>query len=135
VDGVDGAVAGGAGKAAGGAGGARGVPPRRGRRGVRGDAAPVARDVDSSAAVERDDEQRDLLASVPRWYLAPFVPGMALFIAGVTLDRLAAGATMAAIAPGLARGVGEIVGIFALVALLNYVTSRKLTRAIAALDD
>jgi hypothetical protein len=79
--------------------------------------------------------QRDLLASVPRWYLAPFVPGMALFIAGVTLDRLAAGATMAAIAPGLARGVGEIVGIFALVALLNYVTARKLTRAIAALDD
>ncbi|MGN6271108.1 MAG: hypothetical protein ACTHM0_14580 [Sphingomonas sp.] len=78
--------------------------------------------------------QRDALAGVWRWYLAPLVPGLALLFAGVWRLRSAsdgiAAATIAMLPPVLIAVVA-----FAGIHWLNRVAARRLTRAIAALDD
>jgi hypothetical protein len=78
--------------------------------------------------------QRDLLASVPRWYLGPLVPGMVLLVVGVALDALARGMPMGTVAARLMEPVGIIVGMFGVIAVANHVVAKRLTREIAALD-
>jgi hypothetical protein len=77
--------------------------------------------------------QRDALASVWRWYLAPLVPGLALLFAGVwrlrSLAEGAAAATAAVLPPVLIAIV-----VFGGIHWLNRVAARRLTRAIAVLD-
>ena len=79
--------------------------------------------------------QRDLLASVPRWYLAPFLPGMALFFAGVALDRVADGASTATVAARMVFPLFSTKGIYALIGFANHVVAKKLARVVDALDD
>jgi len=78
--------------------------------------------------------QRDALAGVWRWYLAPLVPGLALLFAGVWRLRCAiagpATATAAIVPPVLIALV-----VFAGIHWLNRAAARRLTRAIAALDQ
>ncbi|MBX7540717.1 hypothetical protein [Qipengyuania sphaerica] len=77
--------------------------------------------------------QRDLLRDVPRWYLAPLVPG----ILGVYL----AGISRASDKAGWIAAVGDVwVPLFGTVAFIIFVgwlnlrTARKLDREIAAVD-
>lgn len=77
--------------------------------------------------------QRDTLASVGRWYLAPFVPGMALFIAATVRAQAEASSIAAALVSGGA-GAAVIGGIFGLVLWLNRRAARAIDAEIAALD-
>lgn len=77
--------------------------------------------------------QRDALRTVWSWYLAPFVPGMLVFLAGVSF-------TAANPAPSFARlaiflvGFGLMAAVFAVIAWINALTVKKLGAEIAALD-
>jgi hypothetical protein len=77
--------------------------------------------------------QRDALAGVWRWYLAPLVPGMALFIAATYRAMRTAMPTGAAIA-GIAPSIIVIVAIFVAIHFINRAAARRLDREIAALD-
>ena len=99
----------------------------------------AARRLDASAAPVRDHyraelvRQRDALASVWRWYLAPVVPGLALFFAAIWRGvAVAAGtaAASAAILPPVLIAVAILAGIH----WLNRSAARRLSAAIAALD-
>ena len=73
--------------------------------------------------------QRDALQSVWRWYLLPFVPGVAVFLLGRAIEN----------PPGhwapLSVTVAGFVIIFVFVIKLNQWGARKLQRQIDALDD
>jgi len=99
----------------------------------------AARRLDASAAPVRDHyraelaRQRDALAAVWRWYLAPLVPGLAVFFAALWRSVAAtAGATAAntAILPAALIAVAVFAGIH----WLNRAAARRLSAAIAALD-
>lgn len=72
--------------------------------------------------------QRDLLRSVPLWYLGPFVPGMLLTFFG----RWQANPERAG---ELAISLGIVVLVFVGVAVLNLVAARKLDRKIRDLEQ
>ncbi|MDZ4692427.1 hypothetical protein [Terricaulis sp.] len=78
--------------------------------------------------------QSDALRTVWRWYLAPFVPGMLVFLAGVSF-------TPANPAPLAARLTVFLVGLaltsamFAVIAWLNAQAVKRLDAEIAALDQ
>jgi hypothetical protein len=78
--------------------------------------------------------QRDTLATVWQWYLAPFAPGMLVFLAGVafTPENPAPLPARAAI-----FGVGVLIvgAMFAAIHWLNLRAAATLTREIAALDQ
>lgn len=77
--------------------------------------------------------QRDALRNVWRWYLAPFVPGVVLFLAALyhaMRVHQSAAAALAAIAVPAAVLIAVFVGIH----LLNRSAARRLDREIAALD-
>ena len=67
--------------------------------------------------------QRDLLRSVPRWYLGPFVPGLVLTLVGLWLAN-----------PGgswrVGLGAAFVALVFAGVAWLNFRGARKLDEQI-----
>jgi len=77
--------------------------------------------------------QRDALASVWRWYLAPLVPGLALLFAAVWRNvhdtAGASAATVHIIPPVLIAAI-----VFAGIHWLNRAAARRLTRAVDALD-
>ena len=76
---------------------------------------------------------RDALAGVARWYLAPVVPGLVTFLAGVGVDIAERrGGTTAAIATGAT--LAFVIGVFALVLVANRRAARALDAEIAALD-
>jgi hypothetical protein len=83
------------------------------------------------------ERQRDLLLGVWRWYLLPFVPGLAVFLVG-----LFAFAMRQPHAPEHATGIVAVLGltaagcalVFVGVAKLNHWAARKLQREIEALD-
>lgn len=77
--------------------------------------------------------QRRALATVPQWYLAPFVPGMLLFIGGVSFSQ---DSGLPLLARFIQFGVSlPIVGaVFAGVAWLNARAVKQLDAEIAALD-
>lgn len=79
------------------------------------------------------EHQRQALASVPRWYLAPLVPGMMLVLVGSALP-LARDTSWAAALVGLALPAVVIGAIFIGIAWLNRRAARALEGEIAALD-
>lgn len=99
----------------------------------------AARPLDASAAPVREHyraelvRQRDALAGVWRWYLAPVGPGLALFFAaiwrGIAITAGGAAAS-AAILPPVLIAVAILAGIH----WLNRIAARRLSAAIAALD-
>ncbi len=106
---------------------------RLGRSATRGELNAGAQ---SWAAFHRGElaRQREALRTVWSWYLAPFVPGMVVFLAGVSF-------TEANPAPFLARlavfvvGAGLMAAVFAAVAWINALAVKKLDAEIAALDQ
>ncbi|MBK8197801.1 MAG: hypothetical protein IPK75_05470 [Acidobacteria bacterium] len=77
--------------------------------------------------------QRSALASVWKWYLAPFVPGILVFIGGVAFAEdtglpLSAGLML------FATSAGFVAAIFAAIWWLNQRAVAALDREIAALD-
>ena len=77
--------------------------------------------------------QRDALRTVWRWYLAPFVPGMLVFLGGVAFEP-ALEAPLAARLVIFVTGLGFQAAVFGAVAWLNAVAVKKLDKEIAALD-
>jgi cytochrome bd-type quinol oxidase subunit 2 len=77
--------------------------------------------------------QREALESVPRWYLAPLVPGIIVVLVATALRVARDGGWLAAL---LAFALPAIVvgGLFVGVAWLNRRAARFLAREIAALD-
>ncbi len=94
------------------------------------------RHAQSWADFHRDElvRQRDALATVWQWYLAPFAPGMLVFLAGVafTPENPAPLPARAAI---LGVGVLIVGAMFAAIHWLNVRAAAALTREIAALDQ
>ena len=76
--------------------------------------------------------QRDLLASVPRWYLAPMVPGLLLFNAGVWLARVSQSPARANL--GAAVALALLAGATAGIWWLNKAAARRLDADIISLD-
>jgi hypothetical protein len=76
------------------------------------------------------ERQRDLLRTVPRWYLLPLVPGLSVMFVDRFLDAWAKGGT--AIAMSLGSALVTIL-IFLGVWWLNVVGARRLQREIDAL--
>lgn len=76
--------------------------------------------------------QRHALSTVWRWYLAPFIPGAIVFIAGVALG---AGAPFWKGVVTFATAAGFMAAVFAAIAWLNARAVRRLDAEIAALDD
>lgn len=83
------------------------------------------------------ERQRDLLLGVWRWYLLPFVPGMAVFLVGLFAFTM-----QQPHAPEHVREIVAVLGLTAVgcalvfvgVAKLNHWAARKLQREIDALD-
>jgi hypothetical protein len=71
--------------------------------------------------------ERDMLASVGSWYLAPFIPGFALFSTGqlIESDQITLGSAL--------LNIGLPAAIFAGIWLLNKNAARRLQRRIDAL--
>jgi len=77
--------------------------------------------------------QRDALRSVWRWYLAPFLPGVLVFLGAVAFTT----ATHTPLPERLGLffgGVGLTAVLFVAIALLNAVAARRLDAELAALD-
>ena len=79
------------------------------------------------------EHQRRALASVPRWYLAPLTPGIALVLVG-SMFPLAREAGWGIALGGVAIPAAVVAAIFAGIAWLNRRAARALEREIAALD-
>jgi len=90
---------------------------------------------DDLASVHRRElvRQRDALRSVWRWYLAPFVPGLLVFIVGTTIEAGVHAPLWAVIATS-AVSLGFVSLIFAGVWALNAYAARKLDQEINSLD-
>lgn len=78
--------------------------------------------------------QREALRTVWSWYLAPFVPGMLVFLAGVSFTDANPAPFPARLAVFLA-GLGLMAAVFAVIRLLNAAAAKKLDAEIAALDQ
>lgn len=77
--------------------------------------------------------QREALRTVWSWYLAPFIPGMLVFLAGVSFTE-ANPAPLPARLGVFLSGVGLMAAVFAVVWLLNAVAAKRLEAEITALD-
>lgn len=77
--------------------------------------------------------QRDLLRGVPKWYLAPFVPGLLCFYYIVTARVAQAHGWQVAL-EGIWVQLAATAIFFAFVAWLNLFAARRIDREIAALD-
>lgn len=77
--------------------------------------------------------QREALRTVWSWYLAPFAPGMLVFLAGVAFTEANPAPFPARLAVFLA-GLGMMAAVFAAIAWLNAQAVKKLDAQIAALD-
>ena len=73
------------------------------------------------------------LNAVPKWYIGPLIPGVALFYIAVTI-RMAERTSLATALEGMAVPAAITFGIFALVAVANWLAARGLKRKIAQLD-
>jgi hypothetical protein len=88
------------------------------------------RDVSTLAGYRDDIERRRaLLASVTKWYLAPFWPGGVLFFLGIMLDHWGEPAAVRSVALSFLVAVSINVGIW----LVNRRAARKLAAELAAL--
>ena len=77
--------------------------------------------------------QREALATVPRWYLAPFVPGILVFVGGVSFSPDTGLPLLARIAQ-FGFSLAIVGAIFAGIAWLNARAVKQLDAEIAALD-
>lgn len=77
--------------------------------------------------------QRAALATVWRWYLAPFAPGMTVFLAGVAFMPELEAPLIARIVV-FALGAALVALMFGFVAWINALAVKKLDAEIAALD-
>lgn len=77
--------------------------------------------------------QRDALKTVWRWYLAPFVPGVLVFLAGVSFAPELE-APLAAKVVTFVTGLAFQAAVFAAVWWLNATGVKRLEKEIAALD-
>lgn len=100
------------------------------------------RPADDPAALARDARthyrqllvaRRDALASVGRWYIAPFVPGMVVFVPASVLAQAEIVPLSTALLNG-GIGTAMIALILGLVLWLNRAAARILTIEIATLD-
>ena len=78
--------------------------------------------------------QRDALRTVWSWYFAPFLPGMLVFLAGVSFTEANPAPFPARLGVFLA-GLGIMAAVFAVIWLLNAVAAKRLDAEIAALDN
>lgn len=94
-------------------------------------ARPEPRPDQSTLARYREDleRRRALLASAPKWYLAPFWPGLAVFFAGVVLEHSDKPGAL----PTFACCIAVVVSVNASIALVNRRAARKLAAELAAL--
>jgi hypothetical protein len=100
------------------------------RRGSARDLPPGA-SAASSLTFHRAElvRQRDAIGSAAWWYIAPFVPGMAVFMAG--LAQAMPGNSLANLAPlGVAIG-----GYLVFWTLMNRGATRRLRKEIAEIDE
>lgn len=106
---------------------------RLGRAATRGELDAGAQ---SWATFHRGElvRQREALRTVWSWYLAPFVPGMVVFLAGVAFTEANPAPFPARLAVFLV-GVGLMAAVFAAVGWLNALGVKKLDSEIAALDQ
>jgi hypothetical protein len=77
--------------------------------------------------------QREALRTVWSWYLAPFVPGMLVFLAGVSFTAANPAPLPARLGVFLAA-LAIMAGVFAAIAWLNALAVKRLDAEIAALD-
>ena len=97
---------------------------------LRGARPEPRRDVSTLACYREDlERRRALLASVPKWYLAPFWPGTALFFAGILVEHWNRPGAL----PILVACSFVVVGINASIALVNRRAARKLGEELASL--
>jgi hypothetical protein len=94
---------------------------------------PVEELVSTCLAFHRREleRQRDLLRSVPRWYLAPLVPGLAVLFLGSGFEKASAGADLP-LKPVL--GVLAFVLLFLAIAWLNAKAAREVQRELDELQ-
>ncbi len=78
-------------------------------------------------------QQYSALSAVPRWYIGPLIPGIALFF-GVITARVAEVTGWARAIEGIAGPVGIVLGVFGLIMLANWIAARSLRHQIDALD-
>lgn len=78
--------------------------------------------------------QRDLLRDVWRWYLAPFVPGVVLFLVAIPLEAPLPGASGPLWAAS-AAGAAIVALVFCAVSRLNSAGARHLQQEIEGLDQ
>lgn len=99
---------------------------------LRSSAPEIRRDASTLACYREDlERRRALLASVVRWYIAPFWPGMALFFAGIAAAHWGEPAAVRAMAISIGAAVAVNVGII----LLNRRAARKLAEELASLPS
>ncbi len=79
--------------------------------------------------------QRDLLASVARWYVLPVVPGILLVLVGTGLDLVTHGTPPHRVAFALGAALLVMAAVAAGVLLLNRRAARAMGREIEALDE
>lgn len=103
-----------------------------GRAATRGELDAGAQ---SWAAFHRAEltRQRDALRTVWSWYLAPFVPGMLVFLAGVSFTEANPAPLPARLGVFLA-GLGIMAAVYAVIWWLNAIVAKRLDSEIAALD-
>lgn len=77
--------------------------------------------------------QRDLLRGVPKWYLAPFLPGLLGFYIVITA-KVAEHQGWDAAVEGVWLKVAGTLAFFVFIAWLNLHAARKIDREIGALD-
>jgi hypothetical protein len=98
----------------------------------RGSARAIPRELDAAAyaAAYRAElcRQRDALRDVPLWYIAPFVPGLALLTIGRMIEGQAAQRTSAL------AGSAVVVFVFAVVWFVNAQTARRMQWRIDEVD-
>jgi hypothetical protein len=77
------------------------------------------------------ERQRRLLRDVWLWYIAPFLPGLAIFLIGAV--QVKGGASR--VGPGFLLLLAILAGVCFLIAGLNYLESRRLKREIDSLPE
>jgi hypothetical protein len=108
---------------------------------VRGSAARMATEMDGRNCLDfhRSElvRQRDLLASVWKWYLLPFVPGFSIFMIGqvqLALSQPGAASRHISIVLGFASVGGLCAGVFWIVWKMNQWKAKELQKEIEGLD-
>lgn len=79
------------------------------------------------------ERQFEALRDVPKWYLGPLIPGLALFYFAVTLGTAEVTGWLEALR-GIAWPVVATIGLFGVIALANWIAARSLRRKIEEID-